>query len=97
MRRFTIAAALAALVMGLAAPASADPGQPDFSAGVYADGEAWGTKATRTLPAPNGKNDQSFNKIFVVTNGADGPLPVGAGATSVRAGQVVSAHQSPAG
>lgn len=50
---------------------------PDFSAGVYADGEAWGTKATTTLPGPNGKNDQSFDKIFVVTNPAAGQLPVG--------------------
>jgi hypothetical protein len=55
----------------------ADAGQPDFSAGVYADGEAWGTKATTSLPAPNGKNNQSFDKIFVVTNGAEGQLPVG--------------------
>jgi hypothetical protein len=50
---------------------------PDFSAGVYADGEAWGTKGTTSLPAPNGKNDQSFDMIFVVTNGAEGQLPVG--------------------
>ncbi len=77
MRRFAIVTVVAALVMGIAAPASADPGQPDFSAGVYADGEAWGTKATTTLPAPNGKNNHSYDKIFVVTNGAEGQLPVG--------------------
>jgi hypothetical protein len=56
---------------------TADAGKPDFSAGVYADGEAWGTKATTSLPAPNGKNNQSFDKIFVFTNGAEGQLPVG--------------------
>lgn len=77
MRRFTITAVLAAFVLLIAVPAFADPGKPDFSAGVYADGEAWGTKATTTLPAPNGKNNQSFDKIFVITNGADGQLPVG--------------------
>ena len=57
--------------------ASADAGKPNFSAGVYADGKAWGTKATTSLPAPNGKNNQSFDKIFVFTNGAAGQLPVG--------------------
>lgn len=78
MRRFTIVTVVAALVIGvIAVPAFADPGQPDFSAGVYADGEAWGTKATTSLPAPNGKNNHSYDKIFVVTNGAEGQLPVG--------------------
>ena len=50
---------------------------PNFSAGVYADGEAWGTKGTTTLPAPNENNQQSYDKIFVITNGAEGQLPVG--------------------
>jgi|GEM_PF-1037120 len=50
---------------------------PDFGAGVYADGEAWGTKGTTTLPAPNAKNQQSYDKIFVFANGAEGQLPVG--------------------
>jgi hypothetical protein len=49
---------------------------PDFSAGVYGDGQAWGTKGTTTLPAPNGKNNQSFDKLFKFTNGAEGQLPV---------------------
>jgi hypothetical protein len=50
---------------------------PDFSAGVYADGEAWGTKGTTSLPAPMDTNAQSFDPIFVFTNGAEGQLPVG--------------------
>jgi hypothetical protein len=33
---------------------------PDFSAGVYADGETWGTKGTTSLPAPNDDNQQSW-------------------------------------
>lgn len=72
---------MAAMLPGVV---SADPGKPDFSAGVYADGEAWGTKATTSLPAPNGRNDQSFDKIFVFTNGADGQLPVGEAAPGNR-------------
>jgi len=50
---------------------------PDFSAGVFADGEAWGTKGTTSLPAPNDNNNQSFDPIFVVANGVEGQLPVG--------------------
>jgi hypothetical protein len=50
---------------------------PDFSAGVYADGKAWGTKGTTSLPAPSDTNAQSFDPIFVFMNGAEGQLPVG--------------------
>ena len=50
---------------------------PDFSAGVYADGKAWGTKGTTSLPAPSDTNAQSFDPIFVFTNGGEGQLPVG--------------------
>lgn len=54
------------------------PGQPNFSAAVYADGEVYGTKATAVLPAPNGHNAQSFDKLFVITNSnnPEGQLPV---------------------
>jgi len=50
--------------------------QPNFSAALYGDGEVWGTKGTTALPAPNGKNVQSFDKLFVFVNGAPGQLPV---------------------
>jgi hypothetical protein len=50
---------------------------PDFSAGVYADGEAWGTKGTTSLPGPTERNEQSFDRIFVITNGTGDQLPVG--------------------
>ena len=66
-----------ALSLVAVVPAYAASGQPNFSAGIYADGEAWGTKATTSLPAPNDNNQQSFDKIFVFTNGANGQLPVG--------------------
>lgn len=77
------------VVLGLVAAVPAFAGQPDsvggglgnkapnFSAGVYADGETWGTKGTTSLPAPTDSNQQSFDKIFVVTNGAEGQMPVG--------------------
>jgi hypothetical protein len=50
---------------------------PNFGPGLYADGLTWGTKGTTTLPAPNGSNDQSFDKLFIIANGVDGQLPVG--------------------
>ena len=51
---------------------------PDFSPQIYADGELWATKGVTALPAPNGRNLQSFDKLFIVTNSnhPDGQLPV---------------------
>ena len=68
-----------ALVIMAAAAVVAGPGQPSFAPEVYADGQAWGTKGTTPLPAPNEHNLQSFDKLFVVTNSnnPDGQLPVG--------------------
>ena len=76
LRKISFIVMVLALGLVMAVPAFADRGKPDFSAGVFADGEAWGTKATTTLPGPNGKNDQSFDEIFVFANGAAGQLPV---------------------
>ena len=56
--------------------ALAGPGKPNFSPSVYADGIAWGTKGTTELPAPNDHNIQSYDILYVFTNGADGQLPV---------------------
>lgn len=53
-------------VVGMAAAASAQ--QPNFGAALYADGKVWGTKGTTDLPAPNQKNAQSFDKLFMVVN-----------------------------
>lgn len=77
LRKITVFILVLTLGLVFATAASADPGKPNFSAGVYADGEAWGSKETTSLPGPNGKNNQSFDKIFVFTNGAEGQLPVG--------------------
>ena len=65
----------------MAAPAYAEPpidnmGPPAFAPAIYADGAVWGTKAVALLRAPNGHNDQSFDALYVVTNGVVGQLPV---------------------
>jgi hypothetical protein len=49
---------------------------PNFSPAIYGDGELWGTKGLGELPAPNGHNNQSFDKLFIFVNGAPGQLPV---------------------
>lgn len=69
---------LTSLVMGLMiiGTTQAAPGKPNFTPALYGDGELWGTKATTELPAPNGKNAQSFDKLIVIVNGASGQLPV---------------------
>jgi hypothetical protein len=74
MRRFTALMLVAAIALWVG---TAMAQAPNFGPGVYADGKAWGTKGTTTLPGPNGHNNQSFDKLFVITNGAMGQLPVG--------------------
>jgi hypothetical protein len=49
---------------------------PNFGSAIYADGETWGTKGTADLPAPTEANRQSFDGLFVFTNGVMGQLPV---------------------
>jgi len=65
------------LLLVIAVPVMALPGKPGFGPHVYADGVAWGTKVTTLLPAPNGNNEHSFDKLFAFTNGAQGQLLVG--------------------
>jgi hypothetical protein len=75
MNRIQIASILAlALLIATAVPAFA--AGPTFEPAIYADGVAWGTKGTTTLPAPNGHNDQSFDGLFVISDGVKGQLPV---------------------
>jgi len=68
---------LMALVLVAATAGLAAPGKPNFGPALYADGEVWGTKATTALPPPNEHNLQSFDMLFVITNGAAGQMPVG--------------------
>lgn len=75
VRKLTFAIVVLALGLVYAIPAFA--GAPNFSPAIYADGEAWGTKGVTELPAPTENNVQSFDKLFVITNGGvDGQLPV---------------------
>jgi hypothetical protein len=64
------------LLVTAAGAASANPGSPNFGPALYGDGAIWGTKGAAALPAPNGKNEQSFDKLFIFVNGAPGQLPV---------------------
>ena len=70
-KRKSIILVVSSLLLTMAGLASADPGKPNFMPAVYGDGEVWGTKATTQLPAPNGKNAQSFDDIYVITNAND--------------------------
>jgi hypothetical protein len=73
------------MILSLSGVLSANPGKPDFSPALYGDGEVWGTKAAASLPAPNGRNNHSFDKLFVFVNGAPGQLPVAEAAPGNRA------------
>ena len=64
----TACAAAALLSLAAAGAASGAPGQPNFMPAIYADGQAWGTKATTELPAPGSNNVQSFDAPYVITN-----------------------------
>jgi hypothetical protein len=57
---------------------AANPGQPNFSPQLYADGEVFGTKGAAALPAPNDSNAQSFDKLFAIVNSNNpaGQMPV---------------------
>jgi len=58
--------------------ASANPGKPNFSPQLWADGQTYGTKGAAALPAPNEHNMQSFDKLFAIVNSNNpaGQLPV---------------------
>jgi hypothetical protein len=76
LRKLSIPTLVLALTLFAAAPVLA--ASPNFKPAIYADGKAWGTKGLATLPAPNGHNFQSFDKLFVITNSnnPEGQLPV---------------------
>jgi len=72
---------LAIIAVLMTESAFADPpfdnqGQPNFGPAIYADGEVWGTKGLAPLPEPNAHNEQSFDPLYIFTNGAVGQLPV---------------------
>jgi len=65
-----------ALLLALAGATLAHAAAPNFGPAIYGDGEVWGTKGLGELPAPNGRNNQSFDKLFIFVNGAAGQLAV---------------------
>lgn len=71
-----LALAPLALLLALTSATVAYAGAPNFAPAIYGDGEVWGTKGLAELPAPNGRNNQSFDKLFIFVNGAPGQLPV---------------------
>ena len=76
IRKFSaITLSMALMVWMVSLPVFAEG--PNFSnPAIYADGEVWATKGLNPFPAPNGKNNQSFDFLFLFTNGADEQLPV---------------------
>lgn len=65
-----------ALLLAMTGISLAHADAPNFGPAIYGDGEVWGTKGLGELPAPNGRNDQSFDKLFIFVNGAAGQLAV---------------------
>jgi hypothetical protein len=69
MKRLMIGATAALLAtLAFATIVSANPGKPDFSGGIYADGQLFGTKGAATIPAPNSHNVQSFDVLVRFDN-----------------------------
>lgn len=64
------------LLLSLTGVTQAYADAPNFGPAIYGDGEVWGTKGLSELPAPNGQNNQSFDKLFIFVNGAPGQLAV---------------------
>ena len=64
------------LLVALTGASFAYAAAPNFGPAIYGDGEVWGTKGLGELPAPNGRNNQSFDKLFIFVNGAAGQLAV---------------------
>jgi hypothetical protein len=73
-KRLLVFVVVVAALLLAALPAAA--GGPNFGPAIFADGRAWGTKGLGDLPAPNGRNDQSFDALYSFSNGAEGQLPV---------------------
>lgn len=74
-KRIWIILTVVALLLVAAVPAFADA--PNFGPAIYADGQAWGTKGLSELPGPNGRNNQSFDGLYMFGEDAvEGQLAV---------------------
>ena len=67
---------LVILVLSLLAIGSVQASMPSFGPALYADGQVFASTGLTPLPAPTTHNAQSFDKLFVFTNGAEGQLSV---------------------
>jgi hypothetical protein len=65
----TFTAVLAIALYALPFSVSANPGKPFFGEAIWVDGEAYGSKATTMLPAPNDHNIQSYDPLYHVLDG----------------------------
>lgn len=72
----TGAALSGTVLLGVSATGSAgaQKGKPDFSPQLWGDGEQWGTKVTGLIKNPN---ENSLDKLFVITNPITNELPDG--------------------
>ncbi len=71
------AALMIALMATTAAFAGGQEGPPGMPGRIYVDDALYATRGLTALPAPNANNAQSFDKLYVVTNGVDGQPGVG--------------------
>ncbi len=69
--RKTMILMVSGILLTMGGLVNAAPGAPNFMPAIYGDGEVWGTKGTTPLPAPNAKNLQSFDNLYVFTNAND--------------------------
>lgn len=69
---------LSGLLLLVPAVGSALAAGPSFTPALWGDGQMWATQGVALIPPPNGRNNQSFDKLFVITNSNNpmGQLPV---------------------
>lgn len=73
-RKTFVIGVIVVLALVVAVPAFA--AGPSFMPAIYADGQVFSTKGLSPLPAPNGHNEQSFDKLYIFTNGVEEQKPV---------------------
>ena len=73
-RKTFVIGVIVVLALVVAVPAFA--AGPSFMPAIYADGQVFSTKGLSPLPAPNDHNEQSFDKLYIITNGVEGQMPV---------------------
>ena len=75
-RKILVLSAVVVMALMATTAAFAD-GPPGLPGRIYVDDALFATGGLTALPAPNANNIQSFDKLYVVTNGVDGQPAVG--------------------